>query len=87
MKFLLSVAAAVAIPASAASFDCKKAASPIEKAICANPRLDWLDEAMGMYYGAARRAAAVGQAADRDPASGRRCGRRAAGEGFVYRVP
>jgi uncharacterized protein len=40
--------------ASAASFDCKKAGSAIEKAICANPGLDRLDESLGMYYAAAQ---------------------------------
>ena len=37
-----------------ASFDCKKAASPIEKAICASQKLDALDESLGMYYAAAQ---------------------------------
>src|SRR5262245_26977419 len=54
-RFVLLVALAV-LPwtASAASFDCKKAASPVEKAICANPKLDALDESLGMYYSAAQ---------------------------------
>lgn len=42
-----SVAAAVAGPAGAASFDCKKAKAPDELAICANPDLSALDSEMG----------------------------------------
>ena len=42
-----SVCAALASPASAASFDCNKAAAPDEIAICANPDLSALDSEMG----------------------------------------
>lgn len=34
----------------AASFDCKKAATLVEKAICANPKLSQLDQALGKAY-------------------------------------
>lgn len=37
-------------PAQAASFDCAKAQSPIEVAICKNPYLDRIDEEMGQVY-------------------------------------
>ena len=46
-SFLLALfplaAALFAPPAAAASFDCKKAATPTEKAICADPGLAQLD--------------------------------------------
>lgn len=38
----------------AASFDCSKAATATEKAICANPRVSDLDEYLGRYYQAGR---------------------------------
>ena len=38
-----AVCAALASPAGAASFDCKKAAAPDEIAICANPDLSALE--------------------------------------------
>ena len=40
--------------ASAASFDCKKAATRVEKAICADAQLSELDEHLGRFYFAAR---------------------------------
>lgn len=40
--------------ACAASFDCAKASSSVEKLICGNPKLSELDEYMGRYYAAAR---------------------------------
>ena len=43
----LALAAAVATPAGAASFNCNKAAAPDEIAICANPNLSALDSEMG----------------------------------------
>jgi uncharacterized protein len=53
MRFLLLCVAAV--PAFAASFDCRKAAAPVEKTICASPRLSALDEELAAAYAAARR--------------------------------
>lgn len=50
-SFALLVAGCVA---QAASFDCSKAAAPIEKTICASPRISDLDEYLGRYYSAAR---------------------------------
>jgi len=44
----------------AASFDCAKAGTPVEKTICGNPRLSELDEHLRRYYSAGR--AALGQA-------------------------
>lgn len=46
----LLVLAAFAIPASAASFDCGKASSAIEKAICADQRLGSLDSQVDGSY-------------------------------------
>jgi uncharacterized protein len=40
--------------ASAASFDCSKASSPYEKAVCANPNLSSLDEQLAGAYKDAR---------------------------------
>ena len=42
--------AAAALPAQAASFNCNKAATPTETAICANPELSELDTAAARYY-------------------------------------
>jgi len=42
-----ALAAALAAPAGAASFDCNKAAAPDEIAICANPDISALDSEMG----------------------------------------
>jgi uncharacterized protein len=46
--------------APAASFDCAKAATSVEKAICASPEVSDLDEYLGRYFHAAR--AEVGSA-------------------------
>jgi uncharacterized protein len=48
-----------AVPAAAASFDCGKAQSRIEKAICADAEVSDLDEYLGRYYQAARAALQV----------------------------
>lgn len=48
------VLSAGVIPAQA--FDCGKAASPVEKAICADPKLKAVDDAMGAVYATLRRA-------------------------------
>jgi uncharacterized protein len=50
----LLLASMLAEPALAASFPCEKAATRIEKLICAQPRLSSLDEHLGRYYAAAR---------------------------------
>jgi uncharacterized protein len=55
MRFILSWAlAACAASAAAASFDCAKAQSRIEKAVCADKELSQLDEHLGQYYAGAR---------------------------------
>lgn len=41
---------ALAMPLAAASFDCGKAATAVEKAICANPRLSRLDDELAASY-------------------------------------
>ncbi len=51
---LLIGSALAAAPAAAASFDCGKASSPDEKAVCADPLLSELDSRMGKAYKAAR---------------------------------
>ena len=43
----LGLAACLATPAAAASFNCARAATPNEIAICANPELSALDSEMG----------------------------------------
>jgi uncharacterized protein len=48
-----------AAPLAAASFDCGKAQSRIEKAICADAEVSDLDEYLGRYYQAARAALQV----------------------------
>lgn len=52
MKSLVIAAAlALAIPLShAASFDCQKASTSIEKAICSNPTLSKLDDVLAENY-------------------------------------
>ena len=52
MKLLLrvTVVMAAALPAQAASFNCTKATTPVEAAICANPELSALDETAARYY-------------------------------------
>ena len=60
-SFLLALfplaAALFAPPAAAASFDCKKAATPTEKAICADPILSRLDEQLDDAYRVAQKRA------------------------------
>ncbi len=46
----LCLAAGLATPANAASFNCAKAAAPDEIAICANPGLSELDSEMGALW-------------------------------------
>ena len=56
LRRMMSVAVlslAFAPGVSAASFDCAKASSVVEKAVCADPALSNLDEYLGHYYGAA----------------------------------
>lgn len=50
MSLLCGVLLSVGTPAVAASFDCRKASSAVEKAICASPELSGLDSALGAYY-------------------------------------
>jgi uncharacterized protein len=56
MKHILLVLGGLAVatsPAVAASFDCSKAATAVERAICANAELSALDEKAAEYYRAA----------------------------------
>ncbi len=53
--FALTLFALLAMPATAASFDCSRAESPLEKAICAYPDLGAADEAMAKAFVAARK--------------------------------
>ena len=52
---LLAACMTVSSPVIAASFACGKAASSVEKMICADRELSLLDEHLGRYYAAARR--------------------------------
>jgi uncharacterized protein len=47
---LLPVLVAIAGPAPAASFDCTKAATPVEKQVCADPELGALDERLAAAF-------------------------------------
>lgn len=60
--FSLAAALACSAPALAASFDCAKAQSRVEKAICADAEVSTLDEHLARYYAAAR--STLGRAAD-----------------------
>ena len=51
VAFIITVA--LASPSGAASFDCAKAKSKIEKAICADPKLSQFDADLNRYYGTA----------------------------------
>lgn len=51
---LLVACTMISSPVVAASFACEKAASRVEKMICADPDLSQLDEHLGRYYAAAR---------------------------------
>ncbi len=57
---LTAVCAAAAVPASAASFDCRKARSSDEKAICANRDLNDQDVRMGQLYDITRHLVPMG---------------------------
>jgi uncharacterized protein len=52
MKLPLLLAASLLLPLSAhaASFDCKKAATSVERQICADPKLSAMDEQLGRLY-------------------------------------
>lgn len=63
--FLTALTASVS-PARAASFDCAKAATPVEKAICGNTNLSNLDKYLGGYYYAARQELGDGATCLRD---------------------
>jgi len=52
----------IAVPVSAAGFDCQKAGSLVEKTICADPALSELDEQLARYYAGARLALVDGAA-------------------------
>jgi uncharacterized protein YecT (DUF1311 family) len=47
---IVLLGALLASPAFAASFDCARASTPREKAICASPRLSQLDDQLGAAY-------------------------------------
>lgn len=49
-------------PTLGASFDCSRAGTAVEKAICGNAELSSLDEHLGRYYAVALEAAGVGAA-------------------------
>jgi uncharacterized protein len=49
-RHLLLLALLPSLASHAASFDCTKAQSPDEKAICAHPELSRLDEEMAQAY-------------------------------------
>lgn len=57
---LAVVCAAASLPAAAASFDCRKARSADEKAICANRDLNDQDVRMDQLYGITRRLVPMG---------------------------
>lgn len=57
---LAATCAAVAMPAAAASFDCRKARTSDEKAICANRDLNDQDVRMDQLYGITRHLVPMG---------------------------
>lgn len=56
------LALAAAVPAHAASFDCSKARTQVEKRICTDPELSQLDERLHRHFAAARQP--LGRGAD-----------------------
>ena len=50
VSFFLVLAGLLALPASAASFDCDRAGNAMERAICATPSINRLDGEMGRTY-------------------------------------
>lgn len=50
MKYCLLFIYFIISSAEAASFDCNKASTPVEKTICANPELSKLDESLSIEY-------------------------------------
>jgi uncharacterized protein len=56
IRYLTALATCWVLPGfvSAASFDCAKAATSVEKLICGSSELSTLDEHLGRYYSAAR---------------------------------
>jgi uncharacterized protein YecT (DUF1311 family) len=61
MRAPLALAVLLGLPASAAAFDCKKAATPSEKAICADPAALAADSAMSAAFQALLKGAAASQ--------------------------
>ena len=57
---VLTVACAAALPATAASFDCRKARTADERAICANRDLNDQDVRVDQMYGITRRLVPMG---------------------------
>lgn len=57
---LALVVSAVALPAAAASFDCRKARAPDERAICANRDLNDQDVRLDQLYGITRHLVPMG---------------------------
>ena len=55
-KIVVMVAAVLATQAGAASFDCTKAATRVERMICADISLSRLDDVMSQTYGQMRMA-------------------------------
>lgn len=60
----LFTATLLATPAAGQSFDCAKASTADEKAVCASPRLSALDSEMGNLYDEIRRCALMGTRGD-----------------------
>ena len=90
---LAATLALLEAPAEAASFDCSRARSPDEHAVCGNPVLSALDSEMGGLWYAYSRVPMLmgGNAARRDEAQAflerrRACGRRAGCIESVYRA-
>jgi uncharacterized protein len=64
------LAALIALPAQAASFDCAEARAPDEIAICANPQLSALDSEMGgLWYAYSRVPMLMGSNGNRQDAA------------------
>jgi len=65
-SLLLCMAAAASGEARAAGFDCSKASTPDEKAVCSNPQLSALDSEMtGLWYAYSRVPMLMGSSGNR----------------------
>lgn len=60
-NLMVAILGCLSLSAQAASFDCSKAQSKVEKLLCSNPKLSKLDDDLRKYYRKAMEKADEGQ--------------------------